>query len=236
MTYEAKPNSSSNILKCDRKLVKLSCSSNAIEGVSLLDESILNTASSICSEPFSNNKVSLSCRSDAMEGGSLLDESPLIVSSKVNKDDTPRRLFLKHGIRTLSVQVKIKNKQLKSLQQTIKARPHWTRFAMRVILSSDFYNFGGASSAFLLFCEAKVEMFKERLWVHELNKNRETEGEYHILFSKLKKHPDKFFEYCRMDEETFNLVLDAIKDTIQKSETNFRKPISPEETLLVTLR
>ncbi|XP_022161202.1 uncharacterized protein LOC111027226 isoform X2 [Myzus persicae] len=59
MTYEAKPNSSSNILKCDRKLVKLSCSSNAIEGVSLLDESILNTSSSICSESFSNNKVSV---------------------------------------------------------------------------------------------------------------------------------------------------------------------------------
>ncbi|KAL4134794.1 hypothetical protein QTP88_006506 [Uroleucon formosanum] len=64
--------------------------------------------------------------------------------------------------------------------------------------------------------EAKVEMLKERLWVHELNKNRETEGEYHTLFSKLKKHPDKFFEHCHMDEETFNLVLDAIKNTIQK--------------------
>jgi len=40
--------------------------------------------------------------------------------------------------------------------------------------------------------EAKVEMFKEHLWVQELNKNKETEGEYHTLFSKLKKHPDKF--------------------------------------------
>jgi hypothetical protein len=30
--------------------------------------------------------------------------------------------------------------------------------------------------------EEKVEMFKECLWVHELNKNRETEGEYHTLF------------------------------------------------------
>ncbi|KAL4091716.1 hypothetical protein QTP88_026364 [Uroleucon formosanum] len=51
--------------------------------------------------------------------------------------------------------------------------------------------------------EAKVEMFKERLWVHELNKNRETEG-FILFFSKLKKHADNFFEYCRMDEETFN--------------------------------
>jgi len=30
--------------------------------------------------------------------------------------------------------------------------------------------------------EETVEMFKERLWVHELNGNRETEGEYHTLF------------------------------------------------------
>ncbi|KAL4126893.1 hypothetical protein QTP88_011093 [Uroleucon formosanum] len=70
----------------------------------------------------------------------------------------------------------------------------------------------------------------------DLNKNREKEGEYHTFFSRLKKHPDKFFVYCRMDEETFNIVLDAIKDTIQKSETNFRKPTSPEDRLLVTLR
>lgn len=99
---------------------------------------------------------------------------------------------------------------------------------MRKILLSE-------SSALI---EAKVEMFKERLWVHELNTNKEKEGEYHTLFSKLKKHPDKFFEYCRMDEETFNIVLNlnAIKDTIQKLERNFRKPISAEERLLVTLR
>lgn len=82
--------------------------------------------------------------------------------------------------------------------------------------------------------QAKFEMFIERLWVHDLNKNRETEDEYHTLFFKLKKHPDKVFKYCLYGWR--NLELDAIKDTIQKSETNFRKPISPEERLLVTLR
>ncbi|KAL4143559.1 hypothetical protein QTP88_005877 [Uroleucon formosanum] len=64
--------------------------------------------------------------------------------------------------------------------------------------------------------KAKVEMFEEHLWVHKLNKNRETVSEYHTLFSKQKKHPDKIFEHCLMDKETFNLVLDVIKDTIQK--------------------
>lgn len=55
-----------------------------------------------------------------MEGMAPLDESSLINSSKVTKDDTPHWLFLKRGIQTLSAQVKIKNKQLKSLQQTIR--------------------------------------------------------------------------------------------------------------------
>jgi len=84
--------------------------------------------------------------------------------------------------------------------------------------------------------EAKVELFKQRLWVHEINKHRETEGEFHTLFNKLQKHPDKFFEYCRMDENTFNLILDAIRERIQKLDTNFRKPISPEERLFLTIR
>jgi hypothetical protein len=55
--------------------------------------------------------------------------------------------------------------------------------------------------------EAEVDLFKQRLWVHEINKHRETEGEFHTLFNKLQKHPDTFFEYCRMDGNTSKSVL-----------------------------
>lgn len=44
----------------------------------------------------------------------------MIAASEVAKDDTPRRIFLKRGIRQLSSEVTIKNKKLKTLQQTVR--------------------------------------------------------------------------------------------------------------------
>lgn len=37
-------------------------------------------------------------------------------------DDTPRKLFLKHGICKLSDEIKVKNKKLRALQQTIRRK------------------------------------------------------------------------------------------------------------------
>lgn len=51
-----------------------------------------------------------------MKSESLLDESytsSLVAASKVTKDDTPRRLFLKRGIRALSTEVSIKKQKFK---------------------------------------------------------------------------------------------------------------------------
>lgn len=70
--------------------------------------------------------------------------------------------------------------------------------------------------------DAKVQLFKNRLWVHEINQYRLTEGEFHTLFNKLKNHPDKFFEYCRMSVQTFYLILEAVRNKIEKEDTNFR--------------
>jgi len=69
----------------------------------------------------------------------------------------------------------------------------------------------------------KVNLVKNRLWVHEINKHRLSEGEFHTLLSKLKNHPVKFFEYCRMSETTFYTILEAIKNVIEKEDTNFRR-------------
>ena len=45
-----------------------------------------------------------------------------------------------------------------------------------------------------------------------------------------------FFRFCRMSPESFDYVAYMIESRIKKKNTNFRKPISPEERLAVTLR
>lgn len=44
----------------------------------------------------------------------------LMAASKINSSDTPRRRFLKHGIRSLTDELAIKNLKLKSVQQTVR--------------------------------------------------------------------------------------------------------------------
>lgn len=78
----------------------------------------------------------------------------------------------------------------------------------------------------------KVNLVKNRLWVHEINKHRLSEGEFHTLFIKLRNHPVKFFEYIT----TFYIILEAIRSVIEKEDTNFQKAIPVEERLFLTLR
>lgn len=77
---------------------------------------------------------------------------------------------------------------------------------------------------------------KSREWVHDINKQRLQCGEYHTLFQQLKHYPDRFYEYCRMAEETFRIILAHVSPRLEKSRLNYREPISPEERLVVTLR
>ena len=84
-------------------------------------------------------------------------------------------------------------------------------------------------------CE-KEKRTKRTKWVHHICASRDEEGEYHTLFSHLKKDDTKFFQYCRMSYIKFCELLSYIKDDITMQETRFRKPISAEERLFLTLR
>lgn len=80
------------------------------------------------------------------------------------------------------------------------------------------------------------EVLNTRDGVHEINKNRELNGEFFNLFEKLRLYPTKFFEYTRMSISTFDYILSKIAPKITKEDTNFRKSISPAEKLFLTLR
>lgn len=49
-------------------------------------------------------------------------QSSFLAASEIKNDDTPRRIFLKRGIRQLSQEMKIKNKKLKNLRQTVRRK------------------------------------------------------------------------------------------------------------------
>ena len=73
------------------------------------------------------------------------------------------------------------------------------------------------------------------VWVNPIYEEREKSGEFHTLFPKLLESPKKFYEYFRMSPETYYYVLNRIKPHIEKK-NNFRKCISAEERLALTLR
>lgn len=77
---------------------------------------------------------------------------------------------------------------------------------------------------------------KRRYGVHPVNRYRNEYGEFHHLYKQLKKYPERFFQYMRMSVETFDLLLQKVERNIEKLTTNFGKPISSEERLVVTVR
>jgi hypothetical protein len=76
---------------------------------------------------------------------------------------------------------------------------------------------------------------ERRDWVNPIFDEREKCGEFHTLFPMLLEQASKFFVYFRMGSETFWFILHYIRPYVEK-QSNFRKCISPEERLAVTLR
>jgi hypothetical protein len=66
--------------------------------------------------------------------------------------------------------------------------------------------------------------------VHPVNQKRTKRGEFHHLYHQLKQYPDRFYEYFRMSQSTFNYILRLIEPRIHKVYTNMHKqPINDEE-------
>lgn len=84
--------------------------------------------------------------------------------------------------------------------------------------------------------EFSLQKFK-RFQTHEILKGRPIYGEYHHLFPVLRKYPDKFYSYTRMEISTFDYILAKVSPLCQKKWCNFHQaPILAEERLVVTLR
>ncbi|XP_069610675.1 uncharacterized protein [Ranitomeya imitator] len=63
-----------------------------------------------------------------------------------------------------------------------------------------------------------------------------TRGVYSTLYMELWQKQDKFYNYLRMRQEHFDVLLEQVGDVIQRHYTGMRFSISPAERLMVTLR
>jgi len=75
-----------------------------------------------------------------------------------------------------------------------------------------------------------------RFWVHNTSSRRENFGEFHNLPDDLLKDEERFWTNFRMSSDSFKCILELIHTSIKKQNTIFRRSISPEQRLMVTLR
>ena len=73
------------------------------------------------------------------------------------------------------------------------------------------------------------------VWVHEILQNKEL-GEYNTLVRALSSHEDKFFQYFRMSEGQFEIILDMVQNDLIKTTMQLRSPIGARERLALCLR
>ena len=65
---------------------------------------------------------------------------------------------------------------------------------------------------------------------------REQFGDFNNLLSELQNDQEQFLRYLRMSPERFSHLLSLVKAKIAKQNSRFRKSITAEELLAVTLR
>lgn len=79
---------------------------------------------------------------------------------------------------------------------------------------------------------------KRRLWVRKWIKRREIENTAQNLVHDLRNEGtgDEFRKFFRMSPQQFDILLEKVRPFITKKDTNFRKAISVETRLTITIR
>ena len=79
-------------------------------------------------------------------------------------------------------------------------------------------------NSYLKFKSRKMK----RRWVHEFSEERVTFGEFYHLYRDARLYSDKFYDYLRMTKDTFDTLLDKLRDHLNGPGINYRERISPE--------
>ena len=82
----------------------------------------------------------------------------------------------------------------------------------------------------------QMQLMPRELWVHPLNELHEEKGEFYTLYPDLRHFPTIFFQMYRMSVNKFDTLLAELSPELLEKDINFRKTISPEQQLVLTLR
>ena len=98
--------------------------------------------------------------------------------------------------------------------------------------------FGAAYLVFYLMRQVQKGRKRNRTtWGRRWIRNRYKSGAYKGVIEEVKKDdPTSFKTFMRMDEESFNFLLEKVSPLIKRQDTNMRQAISPGERLSLTLR
>ena len=98
--------------------------------------------------------------------------------------------------------------------------------------------FGAAYLVFYLMKQVqKGRKRKRTTWGCRWIRNRDKSGAYKGVIEEVKTDdPTSFRTFMRMDEESFNFLLEKVSPLIKRQDTNMRQAISPGKRLSLTLR
>ena len=88
----------------------------------------------------------------------------------------------------------------------------------------------------LFYVFLQVNHISREIWVHPLNEDRASKGEFFNLYCDQRYFGDRFFLNYRMSVHQFDDILRKITPYIKKKDTNFCNSISAEEKLCLTIR
>ena len=88
---------------------------------------------------------------------------------------------------------------------------------------------------FMLYLMYDLNTIHRDYWVHPINVERPSKGEFNTHYADLQHYEDCFFEFYRMSTSQFDYILERIAPLIRKQNTNFRESVSPEEKLVITI-
>ena len=71
------------------------------------------------------------------------------------------------------------------------------------------------------------------IWIHPLNEEHTQKGEFYTHYTDHRLFDNRFFELYCMTVAQFDELLYKVGQAIAKKETNFRRPLSPEEIFCI---
>ena len=105
----------------------------------------------------------------------------------------------------------------------------------------DLHNLQALQLIHIQILRNRIERARARnprsVWVKRWVGRREQQQPLHTMFRELSvEDPDNLRSFIRVDYDTFQFLVRRVGPRIQKAWTNFRRPISPVERMLLTLR